>query len=273
MASKEGSGDERLHRGLARFSLDGRVALVTGASRGIGAALSVALAEAGASLALTARKAADLEATAQSVDAAGAARTASSALALALDVTDTAAVEAAVAATVERFGRLDILINNAGVEEVRPSFDVDEALWDRIVDTNLKGAFFTAQAAGRVMRDGGGGSVVNLCSLTSMVGVPTAVPYGSSKTGLLGMTRALAAEWAPHRIRVNAIAPGYFRTAMTDVFYENEAWRERMLHAIPMGRFGALDDLAGAVVFLAGDASAYMTGQCLALDGGFLASI
>lgn len=255
-------------KGVDRFDLTGRVVLVTGASRGIGAALATALAEAGASLVVGARKVEDLEATADAV-----AQTGSPVLAVPLDVTRVASIEAAVSAATQRFGRLDGLVNNAGVEEIRPSFDVDEALWDRILDTNLKGAFFAAQAAGRAMRANGSGSIVNIASLTSMVGVPTAVPYGSSKSGLLGMTRALASEWAPFGIRVNAIAPGYFRTAMTDVFYENDAWRERMLGRIPMNRFGDLDDLAGAALFLASDASRYMTGQCIAIDGGFLASI
>lgn len=149
-----------------------------------------------------------------------------------------------------------------------------QALWDKILDTNLKGAFFCAQAAAKHMIAGGtGGSIINLLSLTSAVGIPTAVPYGTSKTGLLGMTRALAAEWAPHGIRVNGIAPGYFRTAMTEAFYQDEAWHDRMLARIPLRRFGQLDDLAGAVVFLAAPASAYVTGIMLPVDGGILASL
>jgi NAD(P)-dependent dehydrogenase (short-subunit alcohol dehydrogenase family) len=164
-------------------------------------------------------------------------------------------------------------VNNAGVEEVCDSLAVDEALWDRIVDTNLKGAFFCAQAAARMMAVVGGGAILNLCSLTSEVGVPTAVPYGSSKSGLLGMTRALAAEWAAKGIRVNGIGPGYFRTALTEVFYQDEKWQQAMLAKIPLRRFGRLEDLVGAAVFLCSDAAAYITGQCLYIDGGYLASI
>ncbi|BDA85171.1 2-deoxy-D-gluconate 3-dehydrogenase [Aureimonas sp. SA4125] len=250
------------------FDLTGRVALVTGASRGIGAAIAVALAKAGADVTATARDAGDLAATVAAIEAAG-----RRGLPLALDVTDVAAMPAAFAAIEAGFGRLDILVNNAGTEEVRPSLEVDEALWDKIVDTNLKGAFFVAQGAGRLMAKGGGGSILNLCSVTSFVGIPTAVPYGASKTGLLGMTRALAAEWAPLGIRVNAIAPGYFRTAMTDGFYADEAWETGMRAKIPMGRFGRMDDLGDVAVFLASAASGYVTGQCLTVDGGLLASI
>lgn len=253
----------------ATFSLVGKVAFVTGASRGLGQAIALALAEAGASLCITARTLEALGETEEKVRGSGA-----ECLVLAQDVRNLATIPVVVAQAEERFGRIDILVNNAGFEHVRPSQDVDEALWDAILDTNLKGAFFWSQAAARSMAArGAGGSIVNLCSLTSYVGVPTAVPYTSSKSGLLGMTRALAAEWAPAGLRVNAVAPGYFRTAMTEAFYENRDWQARMLSRIPQGRFGEDGDIGGAVVFLCSDAAAYITGHCLPVDGGFLASI
>jgi gluconate 5-dehydrogenase len=250
------------------FSLAGRKALVTGASRGIGQALAAGLARAGADVAAAARDSGSLGATVEAIEAAG-----RRAMALAMEVRDGEAIRRGVAQAAEAFGGLDILVNNAGIEQVCESLEVDEALWDRIVDTNLKGAFFCAQAAARLMAAAAGGSIVNVCSLTSEVGVPTAVPYGSSKSGLLGMTRSLAAEWAAKAIRVNAIGPGYFRTDLTEVFYRDAAWRKAMLAKIPLRRFGRLDDLVGATVFLCSDAAAYVTGQCLYIDGGYMASI
>lgn len=245
------------------FSLAGQTALVTGASRGLGAAMALALAEAGADLILTARSLTALEDTAARIRAVG-----RQVRSLALDQSDAAAIAPALQSLA-----VDILINNAGVEQVAPSTEVTPALWDKILDTNLKGAFFTTQALARGMLARGRGSVINLASLTSFVGVPTATPYGSSKSGILGMTRALATEWAGQGVRVNAIAPGYFRTDLTEVFYQDEAWAAAMLEKIPQGRFGLGQDLAGAVIFLASGASAYITGQCIGIDGGYLSSI
>jgi NAD(P)-dependent dehydrogenase (short-subunit alcohol dehydrogenase family) len=251
------------------FGLTGQTALVTGASRGIGQALAVALAQAGAELVLAGREPKTLEETADAIRALG-----RKAFVQRLDVSDVASIGAAFATITETIGGIDILINNAGIEQVKPSLEIDEALWDSLLDTNLKGAFFCAQAAARLMSKAGqGGAILNLCSLTSEVGIPTAVPYGASKTGLLGMTRALATEWAPLGIRVNGIGPGYFRTTLTEVFYGNEAWQTDMLAKIPLARFGRMEDLMGAAVFLSSPAAAYVTGQVLYVDGGFLASI
>lgn len=247
------------------FSLAGKNALVTGASRGIGRAIAEGLASAGADVAITARSSAALDDTATTIRGLG--RNAS---AIAMDVTDVISIRSGVDEAVKALGGLDILVNNAGMEQVCPSLDVEEDLWDRILDTNLKGAFFVAQAAARAMHKG---SILNICSLTSERGIPTAVPYGSSKTGLLGMTRALAVEWAERGIRVNAVEPGYFRTALTEVFYQDADWQRSMLSNIPLKRFGELSDLVGAAVFLSSDAASYITGACLAIDGGTLASL
>lgn len=250
---------------MSTFSLAGKRALVTGGTRGIGYALARALAQAGASVVIAGRQQASLAAALAQLRNEGVA-----ASGITLDVTQPQEIASVIAA----MGRLDILVNNAGAEQVCPSLEVDEKLWDTVVGTNLKGAFFCAQAAAKSMVSaGGGGAIVNLCSLTSSVGVPGAAAYGSSKSGLAGLTRALSAEWAAHGIRVNGIGPGYFETDMTAVFYRDERWRSAMQQKIPLGRFGALEDLAGSVVFLSSDAARYITGQILYVDGGFLASI
>lgn len=244
------------------FSLQGKRALVTGASRGIGRALAIGLARAGAIVAIAARDTPLLQSIAIEIG--------TNVHVIKLDVTSVENCRAATTEAVSKMGGLDILINNAGVEQVSPSLDVEEELWDRILDTNLKGAFFMAQAAARAMLKG---SILNIASLTSERGIPTAVPYGASKTGLVGMTRALAAEWATRGVRVNALEPGYFRTDLTEAFYQNPDWQKSMLSKIPMGRFGQMDDLVGAAIFLCSDASSYITGIALPVDGGTLAAI
>jgi len=249
------------------FDLTGHTALVTGASRGIGAALAKGLAAAGAEIIVAARTEAALEAVAEDITAAG-----GRAHAETVDVADSGSVDA-LFERLQRDGRVpDILVNNAGTEQVAPALEVTDALWDKIVGVNLKGAFNVARAFARTL-EGQPGAIVNLCSLSSEVGIPTAVPYTASKSGLAGMTRALAVEWAPLGIRVNGLGPGYFRTEMTEPFFAAEDWQSAMLARIPQRRFGELDDLVGAAVFLCAPASAYVTGQILYVDGGYLASI
>jgi len=254
----------------ASFSLHGKVAVVTGAARGIGYASARALAAAGARTVLLGRDRAALEELARQIEATG-----GSTLSYVADVTDAAQRDAAFDATLRTCGRIDALINNAGVEQPCASLEVTEPLWDRILDTNLKAAFFCAQAAARRMS--GGGSIVNVCSLTSEVGIAGAAAYGASKSGLAGLTRALATEWAAQGIRVNGIGPGYFHTALTDAFFRDADWQRAMLARIPLRRFGRLepaaDDIGGSVVFLCSSAAAYITGQILYVDGGFLAAL
>jgi NAD(P)-dependent dehydrogenase (short-subunit alcohol dehydrogenase family) len=257
----------------ATFELAGRRALVTGASRGIGEAIALGLARFGADVAVTARDVARLADVSAEIETLG-----RRAVPIAMDMLDVAGIRGGVAEAAAALEGIDLLVVNAGTEEVCPSLEVEEALWDKILETNLKGAFFTAQAVARVMREaaGGerqGGTIVNVCSLTSAVGVPTAAAYGASKAGLLGLTRTLATEWAPLGIRVNAIGPGYFRTALTEMFYADDAWQAAMLAKIPAGRFGDLRDLVGAAVFLSSDAARYVTGQIVYVDGGYMAAI
>jgi NAD(P)-dependent dehydrogenase (short-subunit alcohol dehydrogenase family) len=253
--------------GTGLFDLSGEVALVTGASRGIGAALAKGLAAAGAEIVLAARSEAALAGIAGEIRAAG-----GKAHAYPLDVAESASVDALFARLAEDGTAPTILVNNAGTEQVAPALEVTDALWDKIVGTNLKGAFAMARAFARA-RAGTPGAILNLCSLASEIGIPTAVPYTASKSGLAGMTRALAVEWAPLGIRVNGLGPGYFRTDMTEGFFEADGWQQAMLAKIPQQRFGELDDLIGAAIFLAAPASAYVTGQILYVDGGYLASI
>ncbi|MGH6620372.1 MAG: SDR family NAD(P)-dependent oxidoreductase [Alphaproteobacteria bacterium] len=240
-----------------------RTALVTGASSGLGRHFALTLARAGADVAIAARRMDMLETLAGEV-----AKTGRKAVAIQLDVTDPGSIEAAVARTADALGSLDILINNSGVAPGDAAIDVDEATWDRCLDTNLKGAWLMAQESARHMiRGGKGGVIVNIASILSVRVQKGTAPYAISKAGLLQMTKALALEWARYGIRVNALAPGYIETDISRAFLQSEPG-QRMMKSIPQRRFGQAEDLDGALLFLAGDASQYVTGVFLPVDGG-----
>jgi len=250
-------------RKVQMFSLDGRVALVTGAGRGIGRALALGLADAGADVICLARTGAEVEEAAGEIRAKG-----RRALAVTADVTSREQVTRAVDAAIAEFGKIDILVNNAGINIRKPALEVEERDWDRVVETNLKGPFLVAQTVGRHMCEAGYGRVINVSSVGGAVALRTGVAYGASKAGLLHMTRILAMEWAKYGVTVNAIGPWYFRTPLTEKLLQDEQYVAEILARTPMRRIGDLKELVGPVVFLASEASSYMTGQALMVDGG-----
>lgn len=250
---------------MPSLRLDGRVALVTGGSRGLGLGMALALAHAGADIALAARTIEQLEQAAELVRATG-----QQVLTLPTDVSDVIAVQLMVRRAAEHFGRLDILVNGAGINIRQPADTFTEADWDRLMAVNLKSVFFACQEAAKVMRRQGKGKIINLGSLSFEIVVPNIALYAISKGGLRQLTRALAVEWAADQINVNAIAPGRFWTAMTDVIFSNDELYESAVSVIPQRRPGIPADLAGATVLLASDASDYITGQTIVVDGGWL---
>ena len=250
------------------FRLEGQVALVTGAGRGIGRALGLGFAQAGADVVLASRTASELETVAAEVQALG-----RHAVVIPTDVADSAQVRALVEQCVTTLGRLDILANVAGIAIREPATDVSEAHFEQIVNVNLRGAFVACQAAGQVMLEAGnGGSIINICSLTSFLGLSQRAIYGATKGALGQLTKSLAVEWGPQGIRVNGIAPGWIVTPLTTPLFEDEEFREWVLSRTPLGRPGAPDDLVGLAVFLASDASAFITGQIIYVDGGWTAA-
>jgi 2-deoxy-D-gluconate 3-dehydrogenase len=252
---------------LDRMSLTGKAAVVTGASRGLGKAMALGLAEAGADVVLVSRRMAQLRAVAQEIS-----QLSRIALPISADISNLRDVNDMVEMVLGEFGRIDILVNNAGTTVRMPSESFTEEAWDEVMDVNLKGAFFCAQAVGKAMIDQRAGKIINIASLLSVIGVPTAVAYAASKGGISQLTKTLAVEWAKYNINVNAIGPGYFRTDLTRPLQEDRDRSAQILSRIPMRRWGDPDDLKGVVVFLASEASDYITGQTIYVDGGWLAA-
>jgi NAD(P)-dependent dehydrogenase (short-subunit alcohol dehydrogenase family) len=250
----------------ALFSLQGKVAVVTGGSRGLGKEMAAALAEAGAQVAISARREQWLRAAEEELVAAG-----YDCLAATCDVADERQAQSFVAQALERFGRIDVLVNNAGISWGAPSVDLPLERWRSVLETNATGTFIMSQLVGRHMIErGGGGKIVNVSSIMGLRGTPpevlSAASYSASKGALIALTRALAVEWAPHGITVNALAPGFFPTRLSEGVIEHH--QEALLSRIPLRRFGSEHDVRAAAVFLAAPASDYITGQVLVLDGG-----
>jgi len=249
------------------FNLEGKVAVITGGTTGIGRALSLGLADAGAEVIATARRQQPIDEIAAEIEARG-----RKTLRLAADVCDRASLQALLAAALDKFGKIDILINCAGRTKRTPTLALPEDEWAAILDTNLTGTLRACQIFGGHMLERGYGRIVNIASLTSFVGLTEVTAYSASKAGVAALTRSLAVEWAKRGVTVNAIAPGVFRTALNSALLDSTPRGQELLMRTPMGRFGKTEELVGAAIFLASDASSFVTGQLIVVDGGFLAS-
>ena len=252
---------------LRSLDLTGRTAVVIGATSGIGKAIALGLADAGADVVPTGRRAALAAAAAREVEARG-----RRSLATTADVSDANSLQALADAAIGTFGKVDILVNAAGRSVRRPTLDVSDSEWEEILDTNLTGMLRACRVLGRHMIERRYGRIINIGSLTSVVALHEVAAYGASKAGVAALTKSLAVEWAPHGVCVNAILPGVFRTALNEGLLDGTERGREFLMRTPMRRFGQPEEVAGAAVFLASDAASFVTGHLLAVDGGFLAS-
>ncbi|RFC52913.1 MAG: gluconate 5-dehydrogenase [Verrucomicrobia bacterium] len=239
------------------------IAFVTGASRGLGQGFALTLARAGYDLIISSRNAADCAATADAIVALGRRCTAVS-----LDVRDFNSIQLAAATAEAAFGRIDVLVNNAGCNRRKPALEVTWDDWNTVLETNLRGTFFVSQAVARGMIQRQSGRIINIGSVTCVAGYAGLAPYGASRGGVKQLTMSLASDWGPHNITVNCLAPGWFRTEQNRVMYDDAGWVDYLSERIPLGRPGKPGDLDGALLFLASEASAYVTGQTLLVDGG-----
>lgn len=249
------------------LSLEGKTAVITGGTSGIGRALSLGLADAGADVIATARRQAQVDSTADEIEARG-----RKTLRIPSDVCDRTSLEAVAAATLAAFGKVDILVNCAGIIRRTPTLTLPEEEWNNILDTNLTGTLRACQVFGKLMLERGYGRIVNIASLNTFVALTEVAAYAASKAAVASLTRSLAVEWSKKGVTVNAIAPGVFVTELNQKLLNSTPRGQELLMRTPMGRFGKTEELIGAAVFLASDGASFVTGQTLPVDGGFLAS-
>lgn len=250
---------------LITDDLEEKVAIVTGATKGIGKYIAINLAKVGMDIIVTSRHLGEAEKVAYEITELG-----RQSLALQVDVSDVASIMHMVKAAHKTFGRIDVLINNAGTAVTKKALYATEEEWDKVIDTNLKGAFFCSQSVARVMKDQGGGSIINIASAGGAVGVPGAAPYCISKAGIIHMTKLLALEWVRYNISVNAIGPGYIKTELNAKNLSDEKFHQWVIGKTPMRRLGELEELMGSVYYFASNAASYTTGQTLFVDGGWV---